>query len=117
MVHDSGTLEAIINLTTTSDSMSSIIHLGWQSPFSLNLTTAEPDIVYCVDIFNITDERDHLISSCSVFKTYYNFEVDNPDTKDLFQLIITPRSNVEGARNGTTREVNATYLIEIIIGK
>ena len=67
MVHDSGTLESVINLTTTS--MSSTIHLGWQPPFSLNLTTAEPDIVYCVDVFDITDERDHLISNCSVFET------------------------------------------------
>ena len=99
--------------------MSSAIHLAWQPPFSLNLTTAEPDIVYCVDVFNITDgntERDHLISNCSVFETYYNFEVDNPDTKDLFQFIITARSNVEGARNGTAREVNATYLlIEVLV--
>ncbi|MGJ8946007.1 hypothetical protein AB9K17_24255, partial [Salmonella enterica subsp. enterica serovar Kentucky] len=82
--------------------------------FSLNLTTTEPDIVYYVDVFSITDqntERDHLISNCSVFETYYNFEVDNLNT---FQFIITPRSNVEGARNGTSREVNATYSIENI---
>ena len=86
-VHDLGSLEAVINLTTTS--MSSTIQLAWQPPFSLNLTTAEPNIVYCVDIFNITDGwtgRDHLINNCSVFETYYNFAVDNPDPNDLFQF-------------------------------
>ena len=63
-----------------------------------------PDIVYCVDVFNITDEEaegDHLISNCSVFDTYYKFVIENPDVKDLFKFVVTPRSNVEGARNGT----------------
>ena len=94
---------------------SSIIQLSWQPPFSLNLTTAEPDIVYCIDVFNITNgeiefERDHLISNCTVFQTYYTFAVDDPDPKDIFQFIVTPRSNIEGARNGTTKEINATYV-------
>ena len=68
-----GTLEAVSNLTSVSTP--SIIQLSWQPPFSLNLITAEPDIFYCVDVFNITSgetefERDHLISNCSVFQTY-----------------------------------------------
>ena len=77
----------------------------------MNLTTTEPDIVYCVDIFNITGgerERDHLISNCSVFEPYYNYAVDNPG--DLLQFIVIPRSNIEGARNGTLKEINATYM-------
>ena len=75
----------------------------------------EPDIVYCVDIFNITDgetEEDHLISNCSLFETHYNFTVENPDSRQLFQFIVTPRSNVEGARNGTSKQINAMYLVE-----
>ena len=67
-----GSLEAVVNLMAKFTS--SIIQLSWQPPFSLNLTTAEPDIVYCIDVFNITHgetERDHLISNCSVFQTYY----------------------------------------------
>ena len=113
--------------------ISSAIQLLWQPPFSLNLTTAEPDIVYCVNVFNITDEgmeREPLISNCSVFETCYNFVVDNPDPQDLFQLIVTraPRSNIEGARSGNTKEINASYMhlvegkynniiLNIIIGK
>ena len=110
-----GSLEAIVNLTAKL--ISSTIHLSWLPPFSLNLTTAEPDIVYCVDVFNTTDGeteilRDHLISNCSVFEPYYNYAIDNPG--DLLQFIVTPRSNIEGARNGTSKEINATsmYLIE-----
>ena len=112
-----GQLDAVINLTAKRTS--SAIQLSWQPPFSLNLTTAEPDIVYCVNVFNITDEgmeRDHLISNCSVFETYYNFVVENPDPNDLFQLIVTPRSNIEGARSRNTKEINATF-IHLVEGK
>ena len=104
-----GKLEAIGNFS--SKSMLSSIHLTWQPPFSLNLTIAEPDIVYCVDVtwFNITDGGDHLVSNCSVFNPHYNFTVENPDPRDLFQFQVTPRSNVEGARNGTPNAINITF--------
>ena len=77
-----GSLEAVVNLMAKF--ISSAIQLSWQRPFSLNLTTAEPDIVYCVDVFNITHgetERDHLISNCSLFEPYYTFAVDDPDPR------------------------------------
>ena len=71
--------------------------------------TTEPDIVYCIDIiFNITDgevkaDMIHLISNRSVFKLLYNFDImiENPDPEDLVQFVVAPRSNMEGARNGT----------------
>ena len=105
-----GELEAVGNLTSVSTS--SVITLTWQPPFSLNLTTAEPDIVYCVNIVNITNEDieiDHLISNCSVFETYYNFVIVSPEFEGLFRFIITPRSNVEGAKNGTPNSINVSY--------
>ena len=76
---------------------------------------AEPDIVYCIDIFNITDgetEGKSLVSNCSVFETHYKFTAENPDSRDLFQFTVTPRSNVEGARNGISKQINTMYLIE-----
>ena len=108
---------AVINLTAKM--ISSAIQLSWQPPFSLNLTTTEPDIVYCVNVFNITEEgmeRDHLISNCSVLETYYNFVVENPDPEHLFQLIVTPRSNIIGARSGNTKEINISYM-HLVEGK
>ena len=110
-----GKLEAVGNLAVgnlTSESVLSSIYLTWLPPFSLNITTAEPDIVYCIDItcFNITDGGDHLVSNCSVFTPHYNFTVENPDPRDLFHFRVTPRSNVERARNGTPNEINVTFL-------
>ena len=84
-----GQLEAVRNLITLSTL--SVIHLSWQPPFSLNLTTAELDIVYCVDILNITNHQ---------------------EAEDFFQFVVTPRSNVKGARNGTPSVINMSYSLE-----
>ena len=108
-----GTLEVVSNLTIVSTS--SAIVLIWQPPFTLNLTTAEPDIIYCIDIFNITDgetEGVHLISNCSVFEPLYKFVIENPDPEDLFQFVVTPRNNMKGARNGTPSAINVSYSLE-----
>ena len=75
----------------------------------------EPDIVYCIDVFNVTDretEGDHLISNCSVFETHYHFTVEHPYSRDIFQFTVTPRSNVEGARTGISKQINAMYLVK-----
>ena len=108
-----GALESVGNLTYMSSV--SVIALTWKPPFSLCLTTAHPDVVYCVDIFNVTTgvlTRDHLVTNCSVFEPCYNFTVEQPNARDLFQFIVTPRSNVEGAKNGTTNEINGTFLFQ-----
>ena len=84
-----------------------LILITWEPPFSMNLTNAEPDIVYCVDIFNVTSNRqaeNHLISDCSVLDTQYTYTQNYPDPTYAFEVKITPRSNVEGARNGTPSE-------------
>ena len=91
-------------------SVTSII-VTWEPPFSMNLTHAEPDVVYCVDIFNATsnqsqqvDDLKLLISDCSVLDTQYTYTQNDPDPTNAFEVKITPRSNVEGARNGTPSE-------------
>ena len=75
--------------------------LSWKAPFSLDLTNVEPDIVYCVDVYNITcGGRELLISDCNVTETSYTSDVIAPDGY-IYEYIVTPRSNVEGAINGT----------------
>ena len=72
--------------------------IKWEAPFSLNLTNIDPDIIYCVDIYNITcGARDHLISDCNVTDTSYNF--DAYDCR--CEYTVTPRSNTKRAMNGT----------------
>ena len=72
--------------------------LSWTAPFSLDLTNVDPDIAYCVDIYNITcGRRDLIVSDCNVTEPSYTFDASDGY---IYEYIVTPRSNVEGARNG-----------------
>ena len=94
-----------VDLVTTNS-----ITISWDPPFSLNLTTAEPDIQYCVDVYNVTGGGDdHLQSVCDITDTYYTFTASDPD--QLFIFTVTPRSNVEGSLNGTTSQPVQGYII------
>ena len=77
--------------------------ISWSPPFSLDLTNIEPDIVYCVEVYNITcGERDLIVSDCDVTETSYT----SNDLLDgyIYEYIVTPRSNVSEARNGTPNQ-------------
>ena len=75
--------------------------LIWNPPFSLDLTYVDPDIVYCVEVFNITcGERELVISDCNVTENSYTSDAIAPDGY-IYEYIVTPRSNVQGAVNGT----------------
>ena len=71
--------------------------LTWDPPFSLNLTSVHPDVIYCVDIYNITcGIAEHLMSDCNVAEPYYSFYGED----DIHKFTVTPRSNVPNSRNG-----------------
>ncbi|MCG8625726.1 MAG: hypothetical protein MJE68_27475, partial [Proteobacteria bacterium] len=103
-----GQLNAVDHLKVTSSPTSTPIQLHWTPPFSLDLNDTNPDVVYCVDIYEVTDvglQRDlhiHVVSDCNVIEPQYSFTPANSDS--LFQFVVTPRSNVPGAMNGTTNE-------------
>ena len=85
----------------------------WDAPFSLNLTNADPDIVYCVEVYNITCGRSLLIGECDVMKTSYTNDALQPGY--IYEYTVTPRSNVEGARNGTSLTVSGVLLCPTVI--
>ena len=88
--------------------------LSWTPPFSLDLTNVEPDIVYCVEVYNITCRgRELLISDCDVTETSYTSDVIAPEGY-IYEYIVTPRSNVEGAVNGTPSQPLRGNLIIIL---
>ena len=82
--------------------------LSWVAPFSLDLTNVDPDIVYCVEVYNITCGRSLLISECDVMETSYTN--DALHSGYIYEYTVTPRSNVEGARNGTSRTVTGIQI-------
>ena len=85
--------------------------ITWVAPFSLNLTNADPNIVYCVEVYNITCGRSLLISECDVMETSYTNDVLLPGY--IYEYTVTPRSNVEGATNGTSLTVIGTCIITV----
>ena len=76
----------------------------WEPPFTLNLTGVEPDIVYCVEVYNITCGEENLIASdCAVPNPIYPSSVgDGLGPGYVYEITVTPRSNVPGAVNGSS---------------
>ena len=72
--------------------------LFWVPPFSLDLTGVDPDIVFCLEVYNITCGRNLLIRECDVMNTSYTNYALLPGY--MYEYNITSRSNVKGARNG-----------------
>ena len=102
-----GPMDAVVSLTKVDSTLS------WEAPFSLDLTNIDPDIVYCVDVYNITcGGRDLVSSDCHVTDTNYTAFSDGY----LYEYIVTPRSNVEGAGNGTSRQWRGVCLMSKLIG-
>ena len=80
--------------------------LSWEPPFSLNLTDVEPDVVYFVEVYRLnTTCYDYvLISSTRVLQPMFLLS----DPSFPYEVIVTPRSNVDGARNGTSAKYSGT---------
>ena len=84
--------------------------ISWEPPFSLNLTNADPDIAYCVEVYNVTcGESDPVFMDCNV--------VDNNmvnclicELSYIYKVLVIPRSNVDQATNGTPLAVRGKIL-------
>ena len=78
--------------------------ITWIPPFSLNLTNAEPDIAYCLKVYNITcGVRALLVNTCRLLEPQYRNSVLHK--ADLFEITVTPRSNIEYAHNGINQTI------------
>lgn len=104
-----GPLDSVSNLCTSVDHRTTEeVLITWTPPYSLDLSDIEPDIVYCVGIYNITCEsRDLLFSNCSVTNSELVVNLLNA-SQYIFEIIVTPRSNTESARNGTSNAVKGS---------
>ena len=90
----------------------SVSSISWVAPFSLNLTDVDPDVVYCVEVYNITcGRRDLIISDCNVTEPSYTSDDIAPDGY-IYEYTVTPRSNVEGASNGTSLTVTGVFCMD-----
>ena len=88
-------------LSVVTDIMRDSSTITWVAPFSLNLTGVDPDIIYCVKVYNITCGVDDLVvGDCNVTEPRL---VDNRLQQGyVYSVTITPRSNGPDAQNGTS---------------
>jgi hypothetical protein len=85
--------------------------ITWEAPLSLDLTGVDPDIVYCVEVYNITCGVDDLVvGDCDVTEPRYT---DNRLQQGyVYRITITPRSNGyigQDAQNGTSNIKQGMY--------
>ena len=96
----SGPLKSVSNVIRQQLNNQESLSYFWEPPPSLDLTDIEPDIVYCVQICNITCGHVILLHDmCGL--TNPVFMHDGLDPSYVYQINVVPRSNVPGASNGT----------------
>lgn len=97
-----GVLDGVRNISRTS----ALNLISWLPSKSANLSNAEPDIAYCLEVYNATcGSRDELINLCNLTEPRYFYGDGELHPNKIYNITVIPRSNVEGASNGsaTTR--------------
>ncbi len=94
MLHIVGLLPTVGSLTATLILLDSIISLTWTPPFSLDITSVDPDITYCVGVVNSTSSL-VIHSQCGITDTQYNYTVSPRSTPcDNYTFTVTPNNLV-----------------------
>ena len=110
-------LDAVTNLRFRDNMTSSAIILVWEKPVSLNLMTILSQILSIVWMC-MTSQKDRWQETTSLVivpclkRSIYVFKVDHPDPTHLFNFVVTPRINVEGAKNGTAHSIDGHFSYE-----
>ena len=99
-----GLLAAVENLTAHFQ-WSSVL-LTWTSPFSLDITGVDPDLWYCVEVYNISRGRNPLSTNCSVYEPQFYVTAPNHNPCDLFEFRVYA---VNAVGNGNVVSVNGTF--------
>ncbi len=102
-----GFLPAVGSLTATPIPLDFIIFLTWTPPFSLDISSVDPGIKYCVGVVNSTSSL-VIDSQCGITDTQYNYTVSPNDIVcDTYTFTVTP-VNIVG--NGTSANVTRGIL-------
>lgn len=82
--------------------------LTWEhSPVTTDFT-----VQYCIDVYRtVGEEKRRVHSECIVNQTSYVFGTSKaePDPNNLYQFIVTPRYNIEGAKEGTPTNTSGYF--------
>ena len=72
----------------------SSITLTWQPPFSLDITNTDPDMTFCVEVYNVSEGEKiplHHLGQCSIIAPHYMLPTNNSVLGSVleYQFIIT----------------------------
>ena len=90
----------------------SSITLTWQPPFSLDITNTDPDMIFCVEVYNVSEgERTplHHLGRCSIVASQYTLLTSNSVLESVleYQFIITA-VNIVG-RGAPSAPIDVTF--------
>ena len=90
-----------------------VLTIEWDPLPTLDLTDADPDIVYNVELVRITCGQNVSISQTSVVET--SATVENLDLMQIYKAVISARNNVREARNGPSMEISGNIIFVMIM--
>lgn len=119
-----GPLNAVRDLL--ANVRNSVLYITWNAPFTLNLTNTEPDITYCIQIFN-NSNKFQLLQTCGHIVTEFIYQLQNNVSlccaSDDCSITVTV-APINGAGNGSSAQVQipctynsiiATIVLDIIM--
>ena len=95
----------------------------WNPLPTLDINDTDPDILYTVELYQITCGQNILINRTEVAGS--NITEEGLDLMQIYKAVIAARNNVRDARNGPTAEINgifnnyamiSVHLLELIRG-
>ena len=99
-----GLLAAVGSLKANPEQ--TFVNLTWTPPFSLNITSTDPDFFYCVEVYNISTGVTLFDSSYNMYDPNFNFMTPGSSSCDRFEFRVIP---VNGAGNGSMASVNGSF--------
>ena len=85
-----GLLDEVREVDTSINCSS--ITLTWQPPFSLDIPNTDPDMTFCVEVYNVSEgERTpmHHLGRCSIVTPHYTIPTNNSGLMLHYQFIVT----------------------------
>ena len=120
MSFSTGLLSSVVNLETASSTSS--ITVSWSAPFSLDVTSVDPDIWYSVLIYNVTDEENPTAVPCTdchnLTQTHYIFSPDYPSPCHKYTFTVIPYNGVgqgESSQSVTGYTIGSEFGVYIVL--
>ncbi len=102
------TPKQVVNISCRRDYSEEGLMTLWNSLPSLDINDTDPDILYTVELYQITCGQNILINRTEVAGS--NITEEGLDLLQIYKAVIAARNNVGQAKNGPTAEMKGIML-------